>query len=493
MRSKIVLGFLVVAVWSGLGACGGTTRTEEENNEPNRKGKTVESKKKYENDWAPSLSEDGLKMAFLSGYDSADPTKTENNTYIAYKYDASVATPVVSKASSSVSGEHTEAVISPDGNWIAIVAVESGKTPQLYIQSFSDSSLSVRVAGSEVSADDVTRIFPAFSPDASPLLAYERWNADGTGSLEMVSFSSDGSSITLGTPVTVPDLVTSGSRVLESRPRWNRVSSGYELITRVKANPDPYFIRRTFTDLNLTQVGTTNSGEGAIDRLLEDVSFSVGSAGLVFTSSNAYASRRINPLGDMSPSDVDPVIYEVFVQEDVRLLSLADNNTVTTVIGLPFFSVHSISPALDDAMVLVTGVSAFACGYQRSESELVARQGYGSSMSLYNAGTAVESRLHITIDDNGNRALSSDYCAAFNREDPSSGDWSEVNQPVDLEIRGAVLGDASAAGVYPVLFQSWHSGQDEIIYLTFSLDSEQAPTSPTFVNLSKKLRAATFR
>jgi hypothetical protein len=154
----------VISLAAGLAACGGSHSTRDISEPPQRGGSELETVSARYTDYKPSIDAAGDAVVFISGRaaDAADPL------FKAYKiaWPAAGAPGKAERLTDdkipTATAAETEAVLSPAGDWVALVAVDE-EQPDLYLIRFSDQK-AVRVTDNA----DVESA-PQFSPDGKLL------------------------------------------------------------------------------------------------------------------------------------------------------------------------------------------------------------------------------------------------------------------------------------------------------------------------------------
>ena len=195
-----------------VASCGGESKKTPTSASTGPSGKQFSNELQYY-DGRPSLSSDGLRLAFESGRGGVT-TRVFKATIPADPSvaDAAPAAPVRLTTTDDLASENSP-VISPDGNHVAFIGTDSDKNREAWSASWTDGSATMLSAdGEQVFAVD-------FSPD-SLLVAYGAFTAAGTTIVEVVDRT---------TPQTRARLTTEGRAITSLR--WLQSGAGYRLAT----------------------------------------------------------------------------------------------------------------------------------------------------------------------------------------------------------------------------------------------------------------------
>ena len=136
------------------GGCGKKRSTVPSDLEPQRNGGELTEIGVKFTDLRPSLAADGTKVVFVSGRDSTDDTATLKAFKTDWPEDGVPTAPA--RLTAADLGDEREAVLSPDGVWVAVVAVKAGRT-DIFLVDYAGENEPVQVTDNTAVESGVAR------------------------------------------------------------------------------------------------------------------------------------------------------------------------------------------------------------------------------------------------------------------------------------------------------------------------------------------------
>lgn len=349
-------------------ACPGENRTREISTEPNRSGEPLESVSSRYADNRPSISADGTKIVFSSGRDGNDQIRTSK----AYKADwpVGVAPGTPSRVTAVDLGIEHEAVISPDGRWVALLTTKGGKT-DLYLQEFADSAKPAMRASKPDTG--VTLSQPSFSPDGKLIAWIAR--TSGTAAVAMLA--------EIGEPTedALQDAAfqVTGSDEVVQQLTWAETGNAvYALITGA-ASPGGKlaYSQRTFASVQEAKTAAKTSWLTPFSVAKGQAPAVAANKALIAQGPQGLETAMSVEVGDGVPStpnrvqvrsrpllyvaaDKDPVPFEAALGYDVTAMRLANDGATAFMLEKSYYQCKGDSVDAFGASILVLGTDTKA-------------------------------------------------------------------------------------------------------------------------------------
>lgn len=430
--SALALVPLALLAFTAAG-CGGKSKAKDISTEPQRQGSELSAVDVKFNDFQPELSSDGTKVIFISGRDSVAGSPTFKVYKSDWAVDAKPAAPT--RLTSEDLGVEQDASLSPDGAWVAIIAVKAGKT-DLYIKDYAGTQAAVRIPD-----DAVQKASPSFSPDGKLLTWISRGGDAATAKLVTVG---TGTEADVAAPVDV-----TASTDLAQAVFWTADVTGYGLVTGMRASGKgaiAYSVRHFAT--------IADAAAAALTALKSDViapksiyGVATESKALIGSKVMSYEGRKVDRIGDIEVTAEAPA-PQITLDSEALVVDLV-GGTATALATTPGFQLLSMSPGTD--VGVVTSRYYYGC---KDESDRQFGGGILVAPLDGSASTLFVPRLKDVVSET---ELTFEAAVGFCDKLKTPGDLVGGKYRLDDRVLGAAVNRSATASKFRVAYVSQFS------------------------------------
>ncbi len=452
-QSIVKIFFISLVLCLAFG-CNDTKNKKDEDDEDPRSGDKISDADSKYFDSKPDINSDGSKVVFISN-------RTEELK--AYKFDRDAVKKNqlqrITESDDDI-GQEIETAISPDGAWIAIIALKDGEQ-KVFIKDFADQIAIVTVA------DDLDgpKSSVSFSSDSQYLMFSSRDATNYLRQTYVVKVNADG---TVGAETKISD-EAEASAGDEYGAVWVPVAGGasYRVDAKVRI-PGTFktsIVSHTFTTLAAVSHATLLSD---LD-LAPDVGMAASETALYFAEKNPTGKNRREEISIQGTTTLATKFQVSTGASAVAVGASKAEPIVSTAIDIV-----ALSTSKDGSVGIWTVIEPLSCGTKLF---------YDSSLLKFNSSTEKLERLVLKGDaledvdqpPNFKWKLIEDVC-------DSTGEEGEKNG-IDGNIPFAKISAGATADSYSVVYTSYFMNRDTEIRL-LKVEADEAVFYEVSDNLS---------
>jgi hypothetical protein len=352
--NQLALALVSVAVAASLG-CSKKRTTAPSDLEPQRNGGELTEIGVQFTDLRPVLAADGTKVVFVSGRESTGDAASLKAFKVDWPEGGEPGKPA--RVTASDIGDEREAVISPDGKWVAIVAVKDGKS-DVYLIDYAGEKDPVAVTD-----DDAVESGLAFSPASAGEPALLWVSRQGTKATPTVGAVGGGSAddVKVQAPLDVGD-----ARVSAAFWAPSSAEAGYQVAIGVAPANSAGLV--DFQLRSFASVAAAKEAEPEATPWIQGTKLHAAVAPAA-GAGHALLVRKLNPadadlldrVGDYVVEDEDEVVPYVQVKTEPFFAKTAASDELVEFKAPPGYDVLGVGMAADGTSGVIASRRFYRC------------------------------------------------------------------------------------------------------------------------------------